>query len=140
MGYLVKKIIAGLGSLKIDYNLKDCGTKRYYSILLTNKNSKSFSLRNIVEGGKIILLDDTTILNYIGKDIQLRSPLYCIGENICATCAGELYRKLGTEYFGILSTKIGSTILQRSLKRTHDLSIKTTQVEIDNSFSPIEIE
>lgn len=141
-GYLTKKIIASLSHIRIDYKKDDCGTKFYYEDKLTEDNAKSYYLRYFLdEKTKTLkLLDDDLMKENIGKVLKFRSPMYCIHTELCAKCSGELYRKLGSGYVGIQASKLGSTILQRSLKKTHDLSVKTTTIKnLADVFTKVDI-
>lgn len=101
-------------------------------MLITKKNKDLFLYRYIIEKGKLVLLDEHTIGNYIDKYVNLRTPLYCNSEKYCSKCAGELYNKLGISNVGLLTTRIGTSLLNASLKQFHDMTLKTVTVNIDD--------
>ena len=92
----------------VDEKGSDCGTKMTFPMLLTDKNKSLFLYRYILERGKLVFLDDEVINNYIGKIINLRTPLYCKNDKYCSKCAGELYYKIGISNVGLLTTRIGT--------------------------------
>ena len=85
--------------------------------------------RYIVEGSSTTLLTDENISSYVGKTVNLRTPMYCAGDRICNVCAGELYYKLGIDNVGLVSNVIGTSIVNISMKNFHDTSVKLQQVD-----------
>ena len=74
----------------------------------------------------------------MGKEFEMRSPLYCQGDKICNACAGELYYRLGVKNIGSLLTRMTSNILNASLKLRHDMSIKTKDIDLISSFKEVQ--
>ena len=74
-------------------------------------------------------LNDNNIGNYVGKIVHMYDPIYCTSEKVCNKCAGDLYYKLGIENIGSTSTKICSTIMNKSLKKKHDNTIKLYSIK-----------
>jgi hypothetical protein len=87
--------------------------------------------RYIRDKGKLVLLTSDNISNYYDKVVELRTPLYCTNKQYCSKCAGELYYKLGITNVGILSNRIGTSLLNASLKAFHDMSLKVVELDID---------
>lgn len=54
----------------------------------------------------------------------MRSVQFCLGENLCSKCAGELYYKLGISNIGLTASKIGGQMLNLCLKKSHDVTLK----------------
>lgn len=131
-GYMTKKYFAAFQSLVLDKKGTDCHSKRTHSIFLTESNHMLFLYRYIVEGNKLVLLDDETIKKYIGRKVNMRDPIYCTNDKFCNVCAGDLYYKLGIEYIGLTSPKISSSIMNKSLKKFHDTSIKLTKINVED--------
>lgn len=129
-GYLTKKYMAAFQSLVLGDKGTDCKAKNYQEIFLTKKNAFLFEYRYIIEGTKLVLLDDTTMPKYIGRKVKMRDPLFCASDKICNKCAGELYYKLGIPNIGITSTRMSASLMQRSLKKFHDTSIKLNKIDI----------
>ena len=78
------------------------------------------------------MLDNSNIGKYIGKEVKLRSPLYCIGDKLCSKCAGDLYYRLGIENIGMTTSAIGSNLLNLLMKSFHDSSVKITEINVDD--------
>jgi hypothetical protein len=58
--------------------------------------------------------------------------MYCISDKICNKCAGELFYKLGIENIGLTTTKVSSTLMNKSLKKFHDVSLKLHEVDLND--------
>ena len=123
-GYSNKKIVNSTANMELDEEGSDCGTPFTCSIQITNYNHSVLTDRYIVENGKLVLLDEKTIKKYIGKTVNLRTPLYCHGGKICNMCAGNMYYKLATRNIGVHTSTIGGTILNNGMKAFHDATIK----------------
>ena len=89
-GHIAKIMRAGLNDVKFDPELEDCGTKKYFELLVTDKNKSLIIGRYFLneKTGKIEKLTEENVSQYVGKKIKLRSPLYCKSEKICKTCVG----------------------------------------------------
>lgn len=131
-GYMTKKYLSAYQTMVLDKKGTDCGTERYKELLLTKDNYKLFIYRYIIVGEKLVLLDNEQIQKYIGRIVKLRSPLYCISNKICNKCAGELFYKLGIENIGLTTTKVSSTLMNKSLKKFHDVSLKLHEVDLND--------
>ena len=118
--------------MMLDKKNSDCGTHGYKELALTKDNYKLFLYRYIVIGEKLVLLDNEQIHKYIGRTVKLRSPLYCTSNKICSKCAGELFYKLGIENIGLTTTKVSSTLMNKSLKKFHDVSLKLHTVDLND--------
>lgn len=137
-GYIVKQFNAAFGHVTLDAPGSDCGTKQLLTITLTKQNAKRYYLRYAVnKDGSYSLMDNEFLKNNIGKTLTLRSGQYCLTDKVCSKCAGELYYRLGTKNIGGMFCKIGSNILQKSLKRFHDLTVKTANIDILGSFKEL---
>jgi hypothetical protein len=130
-GYLSKQITAAMQTVVLDKPGSDCGTKGSLKIVITPYLKNDFKYRYMVEGSKLIYLDESNIDKYINREVKMRSPMYCVGDKICSKCAGEMYYKLGLTNIGLTSTRVSSTLLNLSMKKFHDATIKTTKVDIN---------
>ena len=102
----------------------DCETKRGLHIHLTKDNSRSFIYRNIIEGDKLITLTEENIHNYIGKDIVVRSPMYCNTQNgYCYTCMDTRFKAVGVKLLNIHPIGISSELVNLALKSMHGKKI-----------------
>lgn len=124
-GYETKKYNAAFQTLVMDEPGSNCNTKRTIKVLLTDSNKKDYLLSYIVVNNKLVLLDDSNINSYIGKTVNMRSPIYCTSEKICNICMGEVYYRMDKiTNVGLLLNKISATIMNSSMKQFHDASIK----------------
>lgn len=127
-GYIAKLIRSAFQHVIIDKDLNDCGTKKVLKLKLLDSYKKFFYNRYIVEKGKLIELTKNNIGNYIDKEIHLRSPLYCLGDKYCKTCASKFYEMIEINNVGILADVIAGVILNKSMKLFHDSTIKTIKL------------
>lgn len=128
-GYFSKQIIAALQAVQLDKKGSDCGTKGYLKIDIQPNQVKDFLYRYVIDGNKLVLLDEKNINNYVGKEIKLRSPMYCIGKKLCRTCAGIMYEKLQIDNIGLTAARVSSTLLNLSMKKFHDTTTRLSQIK-----------
>lgn len=112
----------------------DCKSKRTIQVRLTPENKLDYTYRFILDKGKIVCLDEETIDSYVGKTVEMRSVKYCIAPEgkICYTCAGKLFYLLNIRNSGLTSSRVSSTLLNLSMKKFHDPSIKLYQINLAN--------
>lgn len=130
-GYEAKKLSSGFQNACLGEAGSDCGSKKTITITLSNDNKNFFTYRYIKEGNKLVLLDPDNINDYLGKTVEMRSPMFCTHDHYCSKCAGELYYMLGIKNVGILTNRIGTRLLNLSLKAFHDLTLKLVDIDID---------
>ena len=133
-GYFSKQINAALQAVQADTPGSDCKTKRVLDVSLNKGNFNDFKYRYIVDGGKLVLIDEEIGPKYFNKVVKMRSPQYCSNPNgkICSKCLGELYYKLKIKNVGLTGSRASSTLLNLSMKKFHDPSIKIYSVGTDN--------
>ena len=131
-GYETKKLSASLQCVVLDENKTDCHTKKFLKYIITKDNYKLFLYRYIQKGNQLILLTEDNKTQFFNKVCNIRSPLFCTNDKICNVCAGELYYKLGIKNVGLVSNTVGSALLNKSLKMFHDMTIKLSEINIDN--------
>lgn len=131
-GYFSKQIIAALQAVQLDKKGSDCGTKGHLKTTIQPGNTKDFLYRFVLDGGKLIMLDEQNISKYVGREIKLRSPMYCVGKKLCRTCAGLMYEKLQIDNIGLTAARVSSTLLNLSMKKFHDTSAKVAQIKPDH--------
>lgn len=130
-GYATKKFFAAYQAVVLDERGSDCHTKAFRKVLITNKNSSRLMYRYIVEGGKLVMLDNSNMQKYIGKVVDMRSPLYCTGDKLCSKCAGDLYYRIGIKNIGLTTSAIGSALLNLLMKAFHDSSVKISDIDMN---------
>ena len=116
----------------LDVHGSDCETKRTIEVTLTNRNSKDFEYRYIVEGSKLVCLTPENMPRYIGKTVHMRSPMYCLGDKTCNMCAGEMNYKLGILNIGLGCSKVATTLLRLGMKKFHISNLKSTQIDVND--------
>lgn len=130
-GYFTKQILAAMQAVTADPNLDDCGTHGFIEVEITDEKIEDVLFRHILDGGKLVLLDDVVIKKYVGKKVKMFSPMLCTSGKICRKCLGLMFEKLGIENVGLTSARVSSTILNLSMKKFHNT---TTQIyEIKNT-------
>lgn len=116
-------------------NMEDCGATRGVTISLTDKNKHHFLFRTIIDKGKLVLLTDSNIGSYVGKDIKLRSPMYCQAKfGYCYTCMDARFKDIGLKMLNISPINISSTILGISMKSMHGTKIEILKLTDLNTF------
>ena len=131
-GYLTKQLLAAMQGEVLDEKGSDCGTKKTIAYIMTPKDVKDFEYRYIVVNGKNVCLTPDIIKNYVGKVIQLRSPMYCIGKQICNMCAGDLNYRLDNKYIGLGCPVISGKLLKMGMKKFHTSNLKMSQINPDD--------
>lgn len=129
-GYEYKKIASALQGLVAGEKGSDCGTKLYKELLVDKDISKMILYRYIIEGDKLVLLTPDNINSYIGKKIKLRTPLYCKANHFCNKCMGELYYLMNLQNVGLTASRVGTALLNESLKAFHDLTLKIVNINV----------
>lgn len=131
-GYEAKKISSAFQNIVFDEKGSDCRTKLSIPLKITKANTELLTNRYIMVSGKPKLITPENIDSYIGKVVQLRSPMICNGEKMCNICAGELYYQMGIENVGLVSNIVGSSMTTLELKRFHNSTIKLNEINIDD--------
>jgi DNA-directed RNA polymerase beta' subunit len=135
-GYMGKKLSAGLQGESLGPADSDCGSVGTLPVTITNKNKNDYLQRYIVERGKLVLLTEDNISNYVNKTVKMRSPMFCVrvGENkcICNKCAGEFFYKIGKTNIGLAAMKIGSSLTNLNMKKFHENLIVTKPIDMDD--------
>ena len=128
-GYEAKKISASFQGVKLSQKGSDCRTKHTVSMILDSDSAKLLNKRYIMVGDKAVKLTSENMSQYIGKQINLRSPMYCADKHYCNICSGDLYYEMGVENVGLITNIIGSSLTTISMKKMHDTSVKLGQMD-----------
>src|SRR5699024_6218954 len=91
-GYLNRKISILTEDIRLDPDIKDCGTKHFMEFKISSKVMFKLLIDRYYEMDgktKVITNKDTYL---IGSTINLRSPITCAlkNETVCKTCYGNL--------------------------------------------------
>lgn len=128
-GYLAKKLLASCQTEILDVKDSDCGSKRGIHIMLTSSNKSKFLSRYVIQNKKPVLLTDNNIDSFVGSEVELRSPMGCVGDKICNVCAGDFYYKVGSTSIGMSASKIATTLTNLNMKKFHNNVIKYTRID-----------
>lgn len=134
-GYFSKQIVAGMQTVVAGPKGSKCNTVRTLTTYITESNKKEYRGKYIIDGGKEVILTDANIGKYIGKPIQMYSPMYCTHKNgICNRCLGEQFYILNIKNVGMSSARLSGTLLNTQMKKFHDTTIKLYRVDPTNLF------
>ena len=131
-GYYTKKFFAVYQSIVLDDRTSDCGSKKYRKMLLTENNYNKVKYRWIVDGGKLICLTPEVAKKYYGKEVNMRSPMYCCSKKLCAKCAGDLPYRIGIKNIGLTVPDISSGLLNALMKSFHSSVVDIHEIKIQN--------
>ncbi len=126
-GYKAKKMEAATQST---YAKKgDCGSTDYLETTDYIKGDLLYRYIKNPNGPGDILLTPDIVDNYIGVPVKKRSPLFCKSpEAYCSHCTGEmLFEMTGLDRanVGFYLSMIGTDMLNKFMKATHNMSQKT---------------
>jgi len=118
-GVTAKSLLRSLGSYTI--TMDDCGSSLGLTRCFTDDDYELLIDRYIYEAGKLVLVEsDSMARAYIGRDVIMRSPLYCQSkaESFCRYCVGE---KLASNPNGLslAVTDVSAVILASFMKLMH---------------------
>ena len=117
---------------EVSIDEEDCFSKQGLPVLLTKKNVKNYLGRWMTDG---TLLDEHNADQYIGKEVLLRSPMYCKSKpGFCYKCVGELFRERDTKAIGMDAVIITSTFTTIAMKSMHVSGIQSTKIENFHRF------
>ena len=130
-GERVKKFQQAFQNSRI--SLTDCGSKRGGMFVITEDNKKDFIGRTNM---KDELLTEDSLNKFIGKTLEIRSPLYCLGDktDYCEVCSGI---KMGESpnIVNTLTAAVGSVFMLIEMKSTHGKELLTANFSLKNCLS-----
>lgn len=150
-GALSKTVFNSLSSIKVGDAGSDCKTEKTYNFVL-DKSQKTDYLYTYIrnpfygkEGNKVfphndkwIELTPEVIDMFIGKEVQMRSPLYCESEKYCNKCLGNLFNRMGINNVSLTAPIMFRELMAKSMKAFHDASIKTIKIKMDDYIAIID--
>ena len=126
-GVVAKVSLRATSDLKIIKT--DCKSVVGLTTHVTSDNYLSYVNRYMIAGTSVKLLDEKTLLNLIGKDITLRTALYCQLENdFCSTCLGDNIKDYKNG-ISLLVNGVGGKILKLALAVFHGVSLKIGKLD-----------
>ena len=135
-GYQAKQFNQGGGALSAGPKGSDCKTEKTLSVYIYPEMTKDYLNRYIVDKGVLKELTPENIGNYVNTTVNMRSPMYCKYKEpcYCNICIGNQPYLMDLKNFGLTLSKIPSTVTQLSMKKFHDLTIKTVDISVDELF------
>lgn len=135
-GYLAKKSNQTLNAVTVGPKGSDCGTKKTLDVFIYKSMKNEYLNRFIYVNGKLVELTVDNIDQYVDKWVKMRSPMYCKMKEpcYCNMCLGNQPYLLNLPDFGLAISRISNAIMNKSLKKFHDLTIKTSDIELDTIF------
>lgn len=135
-GYLAKKSNQALNAVQAGPKGSDCKTKKTYQVYIYPEMKNDYLNRYIVEDGKLIELTIDNIDKYVNTTVNMRSPIYCVMEEpcYCNICIGNQPYMLGLDKFGLAINRISNKLLTLSMKKFHDLTVKTEKIDTKKLF------
>lgn len=128
-------MIAGLQHVKLLDPGTDCGTKKYITIKITEKNINSVMYSYVIEGNKLVEITSDNMDNYIGKTVKLRFSSMCKAKNgICNACAGNAFYRQGRVNVGLEVAQVPSKIKNIFMKSFHDAQVKLYEMDPMKAF------
>jgi hypothetical protein len=132
-GYKAKQVSSLGQAVVLRKDVPDCGTKGYVELVIPPSMKSKFLYRYVIDGNKLVMLDNETIGKYVGKKIKLRSIMYCgCDSGVCMTCAGKLFEKLQIDSIGLTTSTLTGALLNLKMKAMHDSSVKVNEINLDD--------
>jgi len=131
-GYTYKILIRSLTGITIDST--PCNTKKGIKRMITEKNYIKLLNRYIKRGDNWILIEnDTQAKELIGKEIEIRSPMYCTkeGNKICYRCLNEGYKDQPNAVSNIAS-EISAVFMGMFLKLMHNTKLESRNIDLED--------
>lgn len=113
-GYAYRKMVYAVGSTEVNIQNADCGTKRGIKIKLSQDWFNRMQGRYMFNptNRKIERLTS----DYIGKLVEVRSPIFCKSRQICRTCYGDLVYQIKSRNAGLLAAQACASLSEKIMK------------------------
>jgi hypothetical protein len=133
-GVTAKQILRVLQDVRL--TIPDCGTTRGEHIHATKEQLKDLKWNYVIAAdGSTVVIDDTTMNSFLGKDIVVRTPGYCEAEDgYCNKCFGKIFEELDPGAFAPIANDVGRHHITMSLKTMHGTSHSTVDISDLNKF------
>ena len=114
---------------------EDCGATMGMGWTVTPRNHKQFEGFYLVTGGKPKLIEVGETNSLVGKDIVVRSPMFCKtpGTSYCETCMGTQNAQY-PKGLGAAASEVGSQFMGMFMAAMHGKALKTARYNIDESL------
>jgi len=120
-GYLYRKLVYGLAGVQLDENLDFCGTTKTLRLEnVTEKELLSLVNRYVLLDNRVTKITLKELDKFVGKTLELFTPIYCTSRKICKRCFGDDYKLINTRNIGfVAAASIGERATQEMLKAFH---------------------
>lgn len=137
-GYWEKLFLTAFQHIVLLEPGSDCGTKRYITLKVTDKNIGSIMYCYVINNdGSLEEITSKNKSKFIGKTVRLRFSSMCEAKNgICNKCAGNLFYRLGIRNVGASTPQIPSRLKVLSMKLFHDDQLNFTEMDPMSAFCP----
>lgn len=125
-GYLTRQLIYSTVHYELDEDCDDCGTTDTNDIYIEDLNmAKTLLWRYYIKDDlSLKRINKKDLQKYVGKNLRLRSPIYCRNKKICKKCYGDLHTILHSNSLGIIASEaIGERLVQLVLRSFHTSGI-----------------
>ena len=132
-GYQTKKYYSAYQSIVLDEPGTNCGSKFTIRVpRLTPKIAQEYMYQYIVQGEKNVCLTPENVKDFLGKAVNFRTPMGCLGDKICHVCAGDRFRRLGIENAGLTAGRISNSIMDKNMQAFHQTKVNFNKVDPDS--------
>lgn len=125
-GYLSRKLLFTGTNLELDDELDDCGTTEYLTVYVSDDKKSKMLLERwfLNEKNELEKVTKENRQSLIGKNIQVRTPIFCKSERICRKCYGDLYKLIHSKFVGVIAAQsLGETNTQLILRTFHSSGV-----------------
>ena len=81
---------------------------------------------------KNVCLTPENVKDFLGKAVNFRTPMGCLGDKICHVCAGDRFRRLGIENAGLTAGRISNSIMDKNMQAFHQTKVNFNKVDPDS--------
>ena len=131
-GYLTRKLVYCCVNLEIDDSIEDCGTEE--GLVIQIPAEKTYDLDNVKLAKSLLnrwvrynreeeyfLVTHENCRDLIGKELLVRSPIFCTNTKLCKKCYGTLVEDLHSKYVGIIAAQAAGEVATQLTLRTFHL-------------------
>lgn len=114
----------------------DCGTKLGNTVHITDSNYKRLIGFGVIQAGKTVLVpDEATAKEYIGRTVMQRSPMFCQAEktDFCKACCGPRLAESPTALSAAVSD-YGSTMMYISMQAMKGKALQTAKMSFKEAI------
>jgi hypothetical protein len=135
-GVLMKRFSSAFQLEKVSSDRNsDCRTPYTLKVAITEDNIDSYLYSFVKVGSDLIEITSLNKKSFIGKTVNMRSPLFCADDIYCTKCVGTLFHRLGITNAGLTISAIGSKVQGLKMKMFHDTSMKLGEFNFASYFS-----